>query len=161
MHAGTKPHKCLTCNKNFSQASHLREHQRIHSGDKPFRCRICKKSFRRADVLRAHEKIHKETGEEIGEMIEQEKESSESESSDDDKFTMKKSHIRKQSSSQAIKNENKHHRGKSKELKSDKSNRPQIINVENLGTTSQYQDIVDAIRSKDVKAMGSNSIIKQ
>lgn len=51
---GEKPHKCVVCQKAFSQSSNLITHMRKHSGYKPFSCGLCEKSFQRKVDLRRH-----------------------------------------------------------------------------------------------------------
>lgn len=160
MHAGTKLHKCLVCMKDFSQASHLREHQLIHSGDKPFRCHVCKKSFRRVDVLRTHEKTHRGATYLEDNVIDSDIESSEDQK--DVEIVPANTENMKHGLNESKDQNNKIPLANvAKGTDSIQSNRPQIINVENLGTTSQYQDIVDAIRSKDLSTVGSSCEIRR
>lgn len=51
---GEKPHKCVVCQKAFSQSSNLITHMRKHSGYKPFKCGMCEKAFQRKVDLRRH-----------------------------------------------------------------------------------------------------------
>lgn len=51
---GEKPHKCVVCQKAFSQSSNLITHMRKHSGYKPFQCGMCDKAFQRKVDLRRH-----------------------------------------------------------------------------------------------------------
>ncbi|XP_046980789.1 zinc finger protein 99-like [Schistocerca americana] len=61
VHTGERPHKCATCNKAFSLALYLRSHERIHTGERPYMCTTCNKAFSQTSVLLRHEQIH--TGE--------------------------------------------------------------------------------------------------
>jgi uncharacterized Zn-finger protein len=48
-----KIHKCETCNKSFSRATHLKRHRLTHEEGK-LQCTICEKRFTRVDHLNLH-----------------------------------------------------------------------------------------------------------
>lgn len=52
---------CLTCGKDFLEASKLKRHMITHTGDKAFKCEYegCEKSFSLKFNLSTHEKIHR------------------------------------------------------------------------------------------------------
>ncbi len=52
--SGEKPHRCVVCDKRFSQSSNLITHMRKHSGYKPFSCGLCQKKFQRKVDLKRH-----------------------------------------------------------------------------------------------------------
>ena len=51
-------HVNSTCEKMFTQNSHLKLHERIHTGVKPYACSTCGKMFTRNSDLERHERIH-------------------------------------------------------------------------------------------------------
>ncbi|XP_065189965.1 zinc finger protein 678-like [Sycon ciliatum] len=50
--------RCQFCQKEFKDASHLREHERVHTGDRPFKCDLCEKSFTCSSSLCVHKRTH-------------------------------------------------------------------------------------------------------
>lgn len=61
LHQGSESHKCMYCSKSFSNASYLRDHERIHTTEKHLRCTYCDKTFRFQKDLVRHTRVH--TGE--------------------------------------------------------------------------------------------------
>lgn len=53
-----KPFRCGVCEMQFSQSTHLKDHERIHSGERPFQCEVCDKTFARCSTLKNHQRIH-------------------------------------------------------------------------------------------------------
>ncbi|RMC11135.1 hypothetical protein DUI87_12048 [Hirundo rustica rustica] len=56
-----RPGLCQEDGQNFSQSSHLIQHQMIQTGDQPFKCGECGKGFKHNSTLVTHRRIH--TGE--------------------------------------------------------------------------------------------------
>ena len=42
----------------FSQAGHLRRHEKVHAGETPFKCKHCGKCFSHLRVFKRHEEVH-------------------------------------------------------------------------------------------------------
>ena len=42
----------------FSQAGHLRRHEKVHTGETPFKCKHCGKCFSHLRVFKRHEEVH-------------------------------------------------------------------------------------------------------
>ena len=61
IHTGKKPHKCVQCEKAFSQLSILKAHMLTHTGEKLHVCAHCGKAFTTSSNLKTHILIH--TGE--------------------------------------------------------------------------------------------------
>ena len=57
-HITSKPHKCIICEKCFSQSSHLKQHMLTHTADKPHKCSICAKCFTQSGNLKTHMLTH-------------------------------------------------------------------------------------------------------
>lgn len=51
-------HVCQYCNREFKQASHLREHVTAHTGEKLYCCNLCGKTFQRMSSRSRHLKAH-------------------------------------------------------------------------------------------------------
>ncbi|XP_018392772.1 PREDICTED: zinc finger protein 14-like [Cyphomyrmex costatus] len=54
LYAGGVLRKCGTCNKEFKNKTHLRNHERTHTGEKPYVCEFCKHKCRTKSNLRQH-----------------------------------------------------------------------------------------------------------
>ena len=54
---------CYLCNKNFTNAGHLKSHIVVHTGDRHYRCDFCAKTFTEKSSLTKHTKKHKESNE--------------------------------------------------------------------------------------------------
>ena len=59
-------YQCSTCQKTFTQKSHLTVHQRIHSGAKPHMCSICGKQFSVKSNMKKHLKMHEKYSDSLG-----------------------------------------------------------------------------------------------
>jgi DNA-directed RNA polymerase subunit RPC12/RpoP len=57
-HAKTKPFKCATCSKGFTEMGHLRLHERaVHQGQRPHACELCSRGFSTGTNLRTHVRV--------------------------------------------------------------------------------------------------------
>ena len=57
-HTGEKPYTCKHCKETFSQLSNCRQHERTHTGEKPYTCKHCKKAFSKLSNCKRHEGGH-------------------------------------------------------------------------------------------------------
>ena len=60
-----KFYPCKFCEKTFSKAIAVKEHQYLHTGEKPYFCRYCTLKFRHKNGVYIHEKVHIAKGHEI------------------------------------------------------------------------------------------------
>ena len=60
MHEGIKDHKCVQCNRTFSQLRDMKEHMSVvHEGVKRFQCDMCELACGRARDLKLHKmRVH-------------------------------------------------------------------------------------------------------
>lgn len=49
---------CKKCNKEFSSANALLDHEKLYEGKRDFACPVCNKTFAHAKTLKCHIKRH-------------------------------------------------------------------------------------------------------
>lgn len=140
MHLGIKKFECKNCLKQFTYQSSLIKHQRIHLGIKKFNCTVCDKKFSQAGHLREHQLIH--SGQKYGCKICGKKYR---------RYDVLKTHEKSHRMISEIEDSDNDDNNDNDHASFDRPKaKPIILHVENLGTTSQYQNIVDAIRGGNV-----------
>ncbi|XP_065900691.1 zinc finger protein 709-like isoform X2 [Dysidea avara] len=63
IHTRTKPYQCQYCNKLFVSSTRLKYHVRVHTGERPYQCQYCQKAYTINYSLIKHLRIH--TGENL------------------------------------------------------------------------------------------------
>ena len=58
VHSEIRPHRCLVCDKCFTSASHLSDHQVTHTNQKKYNCVQCGKRFAFRSSLNKHTSSH-------------------------------------------------------------------------------------------------------
>lgn len=128
IHLGVKNYKCDICTKEFlHQSSFLKHKKAVHLGIKPFKCKICQREFTQRGHFREHLLIH----------------------SDEKKFSCDICQKMFRRADALKSHMNKHEILVDDDNKKQEKKKLNIIKVERFVSMTQYQAIVDSIRSNN------------